>query len=132
MGAATVLQRLARRGVARTPADGGWAPLPLSWLQRFGHRVADLLAARAANGLYRATPSRISSAYVMTWNSHAHRNSRLQALSRIFMGSLRRHSLDGVQAILRPYQQLGSTGWRFYVRQGWERYSRMIWDSAKP
>ena len=30
--------------------EGGWAPLPLSWLQRFGHRVADLLAARAVNG----------------------------------------------------------------------------------
>jgi superfamily II DNA or RNA helicase len=29
---------------------GGWAPLPTDWLERFGDRVADLLAAREASG----------------------------------------------------------------------------------
>jgi hypothetical protein len=43
MSAATVL-RAWQDGASLVPlADGGWAPLPLSWLQRFGHRVADLL-----------------------------------------------------------------------------------------
>ena len=29
---------------------GGWAPLPLDWLERYGDRLADLLAARDATG----------------------------------------------------------------------------------
>jgi hypothetical protein len=29
---------------------GGWAPLPRDWLERFGHRVEDLLAARDPGG----------------------------------------------------------------------------------
>ena len=29
---------------------GGWAPLPADWLERHGHRVADLLAARESDG----------------------------------------------------------------------------------
>ena len=29
---------------------GGWAPLPADWLDRFGDRVADLLAAREESG----------------------------------------------------------------------------------
>jgi superfamily II DNA or RNA helicase len=29
---------------------GGWAPLPHDWLARFGHRIADLLAARDESG----------------------------------------------------------------------------------
>ena len=31
-------------------SGGGWAPLPREWLDLYGHRVADLLAARASNG----------------------------------------------------------------------------------
>jgi len=29
---------------------GGWAPLPADWLERFGHQIADLLAARDESG----------------------------------------------------------------------------------
>ena len=32
-------------------SGGGWAPLPRAWLDQYGHRVADLLAARGANGV---------------------------------------------------------------------------------
>ena len=40
-----------RDGVSLVPLlEGGWAPLPADWLERFGHRVADLLAAREADG----------------------------------------------------------------------------------
>ena len=31
-------------------SDGGWAALPAGWLQKHGQRVADLLAAREADG----------------------------------------------------------------------------------
>ena len=38
-------------GLSLVPLDdGGWAPLPLDWLSKYGHRVADLLAARDAEG----------------------------------------------------------------------------------
>lgn len=40
-----------RNGESLVPLlEGGWAPLPLDWLERHGHRVADLLAAREAHG----------------------------------------------------------------------------------
>jgi hypothetical protein len=38
-------------GLALVPLEGGgWAPLPRDWLEKFGDRVADLLAARDAEG----------------------------------------------------------------------------------
>jgi len=40
-----------RDGASLVPLEGGgWAPLPSDWLERFGERVADLLAARDASG----------------------------------------------------------------------------------
>ncbi|MFQ5418564.1 MAG: DEAD/DEAH box helicase, partial [Myxococcota bacterium] len=40
-----------RAGASLVPLDGGgWAPLPADWLQRFGDRVTDLLAAREESG----------------------------------------------------------------------------------
>ncbi|HEY5658685.1 MAG TPA: DEAD/DEAH box helicase [Myxococcota bacterium] len=48
--AAPVL-RAWREGESLVPLPGGgFAPLPADWLARFGHRVADLLAASDANG----------------------------------------------------------------------------------
>jgi len=44
-----------RAGAAVVPLlDGGWARLPDNWLARFGHRVADLLLARDAEGVVAA------------------------------------------------------------------------------
>lgn len=38
-------------GLSLVPLDGGgWAPLPVDWLEKFGDRVADLLAARDTDG----------------------------------------------------------------------------------
>lgn len=38
-------------GLSLVPLEGGgWAPLPQDWLEKFGDRVADLLAARDADG----------------------------------------------------------------------------------
>ena len=40
-----------REGRSLVPlSGGGWAPFPRDWLDRFGHRVTDLLAARDAEG----------------------------------------------------------------------------------
>ena len=40
-----------RNGESLVPLlEGGWAPLPADWLERHGHRVADLLAARDVAG----------------------------------------------------------------------------------
>jgi SNF2 family DNA or RNA helicase len=40
-----------REGASLVPLlEGGWAPLPSDWLDRHGHRIADLLAARSENG----------------------------------------------------------------------------------
>jgi superfamily II DNA or RNA helicase len=40
-----------RKGDSLVPLEGGgWAPLPANWLERFGHRIADLLAARGESG----------------------------------------------------------------------------------
>jgi superfamily II DNA or RNA helicase len=40
-----------QQGLGLVPLDGGgWAPLPQSWLDRHGERLADLLAAREADG----------------------------------------------------------------------------------
>ena len=47
---ATVL-RAWQNGDTLVPlSGGGWAPLPRDWLDLYGHRVADLMAARAASG----------------------------------------------------------------------------------
>lgn len=40
-----------REGLGLVPLEGGgWAPLPKAWLEKHGQRVADLLAARNADG----------------------------------------------------------------------------------
>ena len=40
-----------QEGLGLVPLEGGgWAPLPLAWLAKHGQRVADLLAAREADG----------------------------------------------------------------------------------
>lgn len=45
-----VLNAWATGAVMLPLPGGGWAPLPLDWLERFGHRVSDLLAARDSAG----------------------------------------------------------------------------------
>jgi superfamily II DNA or RNA helicase len=47
---ARVLRAWGQGGSLAPLLDGGWAPLPADWLDRFGDRVADLLAARDESG----------------------------------------------------------------------------------
>ena len=117
MSAATVL-RAWQDGASLVPlTDGGWAPLPLSWLQRFGHHVADLLAARAANGsLPRYALPELSRLCDALEQPRPPEFASLQALLEDFHG-LREATLpNGVQAILRPYQRLG-VNWLAFLRQ---------------
>jgi superfamily II DNA or RNA helicase len=48
---AEAVLRSFRDGLGLVPLEGGgWAPIPQDWLARYGHLVADLLAARRADG----------------------------------------------------------------------------------
>ncbi len=48
---AAAVVRAWQEGLGLCPLDGGgWAPLPMEWLSRHGQRVAELLAAREADG----------------------------------------------------------------------------------
>ena len=117
MSAATVL-RAWQDGASLVPlTDGGWAPLPLSWLQRFGHRVADLLAARAANGsLPRYALPELARLCDALEQPRPPEFASLQALLEDFHGLPEATLPEGVQAILRPYQRLG-VNWLAFLRQ---------------
>jgi superfamily II DNA or RNA helicase len=117
MSAATVL-RAWQDGASLVPlADGAWAPLPLSWLQRFGHRVADLLAARATNGsLPRYALPELARLCDALEQPRPPEFASLQALLEDFHGLPEATLPEGVQAILRPYQRLG-VNWLAFLRE---------------
>ena len=117
IGAATVL-RAWQDGRRWCPWQRGAGPLPLSWLQRFGHRVVDLLAARTANGsvpryalpelarlcdaLEQPRPPECTSLQALLEDFHGLPEAPLPAL--------------GIEAILRPYQRHG-VSWLAFLRQ---------------
>jgi superfamily II DNA or RNA helicase len=117
VSAATVL-RAWQDGASLVPlTEGGWAPLPLSWLQRFGHRVADLLAARAASGsLPRYALADLARLCDALEQPRPPEFASLQTLLGDFHGLPEAPLPDGVQAILRPYQRLG-VNWLAFLRQ---------------
>jgi superfamily II DNA or RNA helicase len=117
MSAATVL-RAWQDGASLVPlSEGGWAPLPLAWLQRFGHRVADLLAARAANGsLPRYALPELARLCDALEQPRPPEFASLQALVEDFYELPAAPIPPGVQAILRPYQRLG-VNWLAFLRQ---------------
>ena len=117
VGAATVL-RAWQDGVPLVPlAEGGWAPLPLSWLQRFGHRVADLLAVRAANGsVPRYALPELARLCDALEQPRPLEFASLQALLEDFHGLPEAPLPAGIEAILRPYQRHG-VNWLAFLRQ---------------
>ncbi len=117
MSAATVL-RAWQDGASLVPlTEGGWAPLPLDWLQRFGHRVGDLLAARAANGsLPRYALPELARLCDALEQPRPPECASLQALLEDFHELPEAPIPPGVQAILRPYQRLG-VNWLAFLRQ---------------
>jgi superfamily II DNA or RNA helicase len=117
MSATTVL-RAWQDGASLVPlTEGGWAPLPLAWLQRFGHRVADLLTARAANGsLPRYALPELARLCDALEQPRPPAFASLQALLEDFHELPEAPIPPGVQAILRPYQRLG-VNWLAFLRQ---------------
>jgi superfamily II DNA or RNA helicase len=117
VSAATVL-RAWQDGASLVPlTEGGWAPLPLSWLQHFGHRVADLLTARAANGsLPRYALPELARLCDALEQPRPPEFASLQGLLEDFHGLPETALPDDVQAILRPYQRLG-VNWLAFLRQ---------------
>ena len=99
--------------------DGGWAPLPADWLERYGHKVADLLAARSKEGLipkYAAAPF----AALCQELGHAAPPSfdRLRPLLEEFSELPYAPPPAAVSAQLRPYQQTGVNWLSFLAKAG--------------
>jgi superfamily II DNA or RNA helicase len=123
----TARQRLDAAAVLRAWQDGamfvplsgdaGWAPIPADWLERFGHRVADLLAARSATGTLPtcALPdlARLCAALEQPPPPDF---AGLQALLEDFAGLPDAPLPDDAQATLRPYQQHG-INWLVFLGQ---------------
>ena len=104
-------------GLDLVPLDGGgWAPLPADWLARYGHLVADLLAARAAD-------DKPGSASLLTLRPLCEaldappppKLARLAPLFGQFDGIPRSPLPDGLSATLRPYQEQG-VDWLAFLR----------------
>ncbi len=115
--AAAVL-RAWRDGESLVPlSGGGWAPLPREWLEQFGHRVADLLAARNAGG---ALPPFVLPDLARLCESLEQppppEFDALRTLVEDFAGIPEAPLPDDVQATLRSYQHSG-VNWLVFIRQ---------------
>ena len=115
--AATVL-RAWQDGESLVPlSGGGWAPLPREWLEQYGHRVADLLAAREAGG---ALPPFVLPDLARLCESLEQpappQFDALRALVEDFAGIPEASLPDDVEATLRAYQRSG-VNWLVFIRQ---------------
>jgi superfamily II DNA or RNA helicase len=96
---------------------GGWAPLPVDWLQQFGHHVSDLLAARHADHTLPASAltdlARLCDALDEPRPPEV---AKLQTLLDDFTGIPEAELDDDLQTLLRPYQRHG-VNWLVFLRQ---------------
>ncbi|MGE3541593.1 MAG: SNF2-related protein, partial [Candidatus Tectimicrobiota bacterium] len=117
VSAAAVLQAWDRGATLVPLAEDGWAPLPQAWLQRFGHRVADLLAARQANGtLPRCALPELARLYDALEQPRPPACTGLATLLDDFQGIPVTPLPATLRATLRPYQHLGAS-WLAFLRQ---------------
>jgi SNF2-related domain len=117
LDAATVL-RAWQNGASLVPLPGGgWAPLPIDWLERFGDRVVDLLAARNATGALPtcALPDLARLCQALE-QSPPPGFTGMQTLLEDFTGLPDASLPADVQATLRPYQ-LHGVNWLVFLRQ---------------
>jgi superfamily II DNA or RNA helicase len=124
-GEESVPKRAEARAVVRAWQDGldlvpleggGWAPLPADWLSRYGHLVADLLAARAADG--KPGPAALLTLRPLCEALDAPPPPKLARLAPLFgqFDGIPHTSLpDDVRATLRPYQEQG-VDWLAFLR----------------
>jgi superfamily II DNA or RNA helicase len=106
-----------RDGLGLVPLDGGgWAPLPRDWLERFGHVVADLLAARREDGTVSAValPSLADLCDALD-QPRPPGFEKLAPLIRGFEGIREAELPQGLEATLRPYQRSG-VDWLCFLR----------------
>ena len=98
-------------------SGGGWAPLPREWLEQFGHRVADLLAARDASGALPqfALPDLARLCELLEQPPPPEFGS-LRTLVDDFAGIPEAPLPDDMQATLRAYQRSGAN-WLVFIRQ---------------
>jgi superfamily II DNA or RNA helicase len=87
---------------------GGYAPLPADWLERFGHRVADLLDARDSDGRVPTSSLPDLAALCEELDQPAPASfERLAPLFADFRGIPATRLPEDLTAELRPYQRLG-------------------------
>ncbi|MGQ4809841.1 hypothetical protein NKDENANG_03277 [Candidatus Entotheonellaceae bacterium PAL068K] len=117
--AATVLRAWRDETVLLPLASGGWAPLPVDWLERFGDRVADLLAAKDTRGrLPTSTLPDLAQLCDALEQPRPVEFADLQAVVEEFTDLPAARLPDDLQATLRPYQQRGVDWLRFLRRVG--------------
>jgi len=115
--AAAVLQAWQHGDTLMPLQDGGWAPLPIAWLDQFGQQVADLLAAKDAAG--HLPPSALPDLARLCDALEQPRPpefGRLHALLDDFSGIPKADLHADLQATLRPYQHHG-VNWLVFLRQ---------------
>ena len=104
-------------GLSLVPLDGGgWAPLPVDWLEKFGDRVADLLAARDTDG--RVSRVSIPALSALCDDLDQPRPPSFDKLAPLIQGfeSLPEVDLPGdLTATLRAYQKVG-VDWLSFLR----------------
>ena len=104
-------------GLGLVPLDGGgFAPLPEAWLARHGHELAALLAARAADG--RVATHALPTLGRFCEDLDQPPPAGLERLAPLFEAFERLPVAPpppGLQATLRPYQQVG-LNWLAFLR----------------
>lgn len=130
--AADVL-RAWRDGASLVPLnDGGWAPLPHDWLQRYGQHIADLLAAKAMQDEPRTNASGTLPAYAMPQlaalcdDLGVEMPAAVARLRSVLMGATETHTTanntlhlpDDLTATLRDYQRTGVRWLQLLQRAG--------------
>ncbi len=96
---------------------GGYAPLPLDWLSRFGARIADLLAARdEAGSISRALLPDVARLCEDLERPPPPALSGLEALLTGFQGLSEPALPPDLAAELRPYQRHG-VAWLLFLRE---------------
>ncbi len=115
--AASVL-RAWNEGLGLVPIEGGgWAPLPMKWLEQNGQRVADLLAARGESGTIanHAIPQLVELCDALE-TPRPPGFETLAAMLQNFDQIPEAALPEGVTATLRPYQRLGVSWLRFLAQ----------------
>jgi superfamily II DNA or RNA helicase len=114
---ATAVVRAWQEGLGLVPlGGGGWVPLPQAWLDRHGERLADLLAARAADGRVAAygLPALATLCEALEQPPPPGLD-RLTPLLQGFEGLSEAPLPADLAATLRPYQRQG-VSWLAFLR----------------